>query len=261
MLLSIGMVLSMQLLEQFSKLAELGITYYTSDVHLFYGHGGSGKTHFAVYFPILMLYKELYDASMIGSNTRFIVIAHDDSYSIKRMRELATANGIDYNKLREHITIFKPYDILQLLETVNNIGKLVKQHNYDVKFIAVDGINNAYVREMLTIQDQQAFIRYARENVGIIKAVIDRLKLYATKFDCIVTVTAHKKKTRRDQIPKKWYEEVYAGGVMQYAPSLVVRLEKVVTGSNKVKVKVVKARHTGEGGEIVVEFTEQGFKV
>lgn len=251
----------MQLMEQFSRLAELGITYYTGDLHLFYGHGGSGKTHFAVYFPILMLYRELYDASMIGSNTRFFVIAHDDSYSIRRMKALATTNGIDYNKLREHITIFKPYGIQQLLDTVYSIAKLVKQHNLDVKFIAVDSINNAYVRELLTIQDKSKFISYARDNVGIIKAVIDRLRYYASKYDCIVTVTAQQKKLRKDAVIKKWYEEVYAGGVMQYAPSLVVKLEKVTIGSNKVKIKVVKARHTGEGGEIVVEFTEEGFRV
>ena len=251
----------MILTEQFSRLAELGITYYTGDLHLFYGHGGSGKTHFAVYFPILMLYKELYDASMIGSNTRFFIIAHDDSYSIRRMKMLATANGIDYNKLKEHITIFKPYDLLQLLDTVNGIAKLVNSKKLDVKFIAVDSINNAYVRELLTIQDKTRFISYARDSVGTIKAVIDRLRLYASKYDCIVTVTAQQKRIRKDIAIKKWYDEVYAGAVMQYAPSLVVKLEKVTTGSNKVKVKVVKARHSGEGGEIVVEFTEQGFRV
>jgi len=247
--------------EEWSKLEDIGIELVIGEAILWYGFAGVGKTRFSAYFPTLLLYRYLKDNNKLTDKTTFVVINTDRSFSLRDLRKLCEANGISFQAIQKHLWLEKVRSMQELLSTCHAVFRAIKEKRNDVKLIAIDKVNDPYFEDIISFEDKSRFLSHSRELTGDLTELLKKLLAYADDYGILVSLSARRRKPKPGQQFKRWYQEIYAGYVIQYAPSVVVKLEKVSEIGSKAKLKVVKNRHGEEGGELVVRFTDDGFKV
>lgn len=249
------------LLSSLEKLSEFGINYLPGEAVLFYGFAGVGKTRFSSYFPVIALYDHLKRSGALSDKSVFVIINTDYSFSLDDLAVLCRENNVDYGDLRRYLWVEFVKHQTDLLAVLRAVFKAIKEGKREVKLIAIDKINDPYYEDIISYDDQRTFLRYSKDLTGLMISMIKQLLSYAHSHGIVLSWSARRRKLSDGAVIKQWYQEIYCGHVLQYAPAIVVKLDKVTGKANTVMLKVMKNRHGEEGVEISVEFTASGFTI
>ncbi|MHC1600492.1 MAG: hypothetical protein ACXQS5_06720 [Candidatus Methanospirareceae archaeon] len=224
------------------KLDEIFGGYEASTIHLFYGPAGAGKTHLAVYQPILSLAKYMTDTNTLEENHRFIIVSTDGGFSRNRLQQVLQYNGVDVYKVLPKLVVFEPtsfdsqHDVI-----INQIPKLIEVSGIKPLLIAVDPITAHYRVEYFKASPRDR-LQTALRGIGRIEVETNLLFKIAKETGAVVTITTWYKSYITDQIKRAWYSDIGGGKALAYYPTKALRLELIAEYPKKIKATVVKHR-------------------
>lgn len=103
-----------------------------------YGEGGSGKTQLAHSLPVWL--------HSLDPEAYTVVCDTEHTYTPGRVRDIATANGIDGEKVLEHIKIAQAFSTDHQMLLCEKVDELIK-NGLKVKLLIVDSISSLFRSE------------------------------------------------------------------------------------------------------------------
>lgn len=251
----------MEVYEGIRRINEKVILYRLSNMTLFYGFSGVGKTHFTTYFPVIYLFKLLSSKGQLKDKHKFFIINTDNSFSLEKLKIIAEANNIQYSLVADHIVLLRVNTNREMKDNIIAIRKISNDGKTIPLLIAIDKINDPYYHDIMSYDDRKTFLAFVKDKYGEIESILNILKTLCYKYGTIVTMSAREKQQKQGKKIKYWWQNVYAGVELQYYPSVVAHL--IAEGLNPVnkKIEIVKNRFGSEGIVISFRITKEGIEI
>ena len=170
-------------------------TYHPKYLTAFYGDTEVGKTHLAVYIPILVIIKnDYYDESTkkarIPQNVKFIIVDTENGVRLPRLLRILKLNGISNAEevVKNNVVKLVPPNFNAQHQILLNLDRYITANNWEVVFVALDSA------VALTRPEQQEDIRFKLQVLqpvfGKIARQLIKLTNIARDYNAIVTYTS-----------------------------------------------------------------------